>query len=376
MRIVIVRTSTHIVNLETYNCQELGLAKALIRKGHEAFIITPDKKTEHLQIPVEGKKDVAVYKVKFFSLNKAVCWHQNVTKILNQIKPDIINMNGFTSTMCLYYTLWSMRHKCKIVTIQGNYDTTQKTVLKQLELLATYTIGKYVLNHVDGVGGKTLWAGKFVQRFKKTPVVLTRIGLDISKFEHAKYIDWRKDLGITDKKVLLYVGVQEPRRNPLFLIDIMTKLPEEYVLLLVGDGPSINYVNQSIANNHLQSRIFQLGKLSQDQLPSLYKTADLFLLPSSYEIYGMVLLEAMYFGLPVISSLTAGSDCIIENDIDGVVINKLDVQEWTRKIHNMIENTYKYESMKIAARHKIENCLTWDKTVNEFITLYIKALNK
>ena len=376
MKIVIVRTTTHIVDLETYNCQEVGLAKALSRKGHKAYIITPDHRAEHIRMDVDGGLPVDIYKVTFVSLNKFICWHKGVGKILKEIRPDLININSFCSTMCLYYAVWRQRHGCKAVAIQGNYRTTQKPVLKQLESLFLHTIGKYILDNVDGVGAKTVWAGNFVQRFKKTPFALTRIGLDVTKFENPAMVDWRERLCLANKKVLLYVGVQEPRRNPCFLVDVLSKLPEEYVLLLVGAGPQIEEVNRRIASLHLTDRVLQLGKMPQSELPSLYEACDLFLLASSYEIYGMVLLEAMYFGLPVVSTLTAGSDCIIENGKDSIIMPRLDSGDWSCEIVGLLSDRQRYKAMKEAARNKIRNNLVWNKTVDEFLSLYRSALEK
>lgn len=373
MKILIVRTTTHIVDLDTYNCQEVGLARALSKKGHETYIITPDHKAEHVEIPVEGGIPINVYKVTYIALNKFICWHNGVQHILKEISPDIISINSFCSTMCLYYALWKKKHKCKAVSIQGNYDATKKPILRQMELLFLHTIGRYILNVVDGVGCKTFWAGNFVQRFKNTPVVLTRIGLDITRFEKQSNIDWREKLGLVNKKILLYVGVQESRRNPCFLIDVISKLPNDYVLLMVGSGPQVNEVNNKINFLKLTKRVFQLGKMSQKDLPSLYKACDLFLLASSYEIYGMVLLEAMYFYLPVISTLTAGSDCIIDEGKNGIIMRKIDSKKWSETILRLLSDKETYIKMKKEAHNKIVNNLIWDKTVNEFLCLYKSA---
>ena len=174
----------------------------------------------------------------------------------------------------------------------------------------------------------------------------------------------------------MYVGVQEPRRNPCFLVDVLSKLPEEYVLLLVGAGPQIEEVNRRIASLHLTDRVLQLGKMPQSELPSLYEACDLFLLASSYEIYGMVLLEAMYFGLPVVSTLTAGSDCIIENGKDSIIMPRLDSGDWSCEIVGLLSDRQRYKAMKEAARNKIRNNLVWNKTVDEFLSLYRSALEK
>ena len=130
--------------------------------------------------------------------------------------------------------------------------------------------------------------------------------MDIQKFSSYELKDWKSELSITDKKILLYVGTLEQRRNPLFLLEVLEHLSTDFVLLIVGDGDLRHEMEREIKQKQLQNRCFMLGKRNQKELPSLYKAADLFLLASEYEIYGMVILEAMYFGIPTITTNLAG----------------------------------------------------------------------
>ena len=373
--ILIVRTSSLIIDFKTYNCQEIGLGAALVRKGYKVSFITPGKKREHLTVPVSGIDGgkVDVYTVTFVKLNRNLCWYHGFFKLLNQINPDLVHINSISLSMSYLSQMWARKHGKNNVVIQGNYETTQKPVLKQLETLFNSTVGASIIKHADGIGGKTNWACNFIRNYYHAETMLTRIGLDIDKFQNRVDIDWRKKLGLENRKILLYVGKQEERRNPLFLVEILSKLPKEYVLVMVGSGPDVKEVDEFIANLGLRKRCLQLGKLQQEQLPSLYEQSELFLLASNYEIFGMVILEAMYFGLPVISTLTAGSDAIITNGEDGIIIDGLSIDTWTAKIKGLVDNPMKLALMKKAAHSTIENHLNWDKTVNEFINLYNKA---
>lgn len=375
IKIVIVRTSTLILDFKTYNCQELGLAKALSKKGYKVSIITPDIKSTHYKEYVDNGEAIDIYTVKFIALNRNICWHYNVDSILKEIKPNIIHINSFSLSMSFWYQIWAKRHNVKTVVVQGNYETTHKIIFKQLETIYNKTFGRYLLKHTNAVGGKTNWACSFTKKYCECEPLLTRIGLDIERFSRSQDVDWCNKLGINNKKRLLYVGAQEPRRNPMFLIKIISQLPNDYILLLVGNGPSTPEVNKYIDEFKLNNRVFQLGKISQDKLPSLYKSCDLFLLPSNYEIFGMVILEAMFFHLPVISTLTAGADAIIDNNLDSIIIPNLNVNEWTKKIIEIMETPSYYKKLSKAAYGKVVNHLTWDKTAEEFISLYKKALN-
>ena len=84
----------------------------------------------------------------------------------------------------------------------------------------------------------------------------------------------------------------------------------------------------------------------------------------------------MYFGLPVVSTLTAGSDCIIENGKDSIIMPRLDSGDWSCEIVGLLSDRQRYKAMKEAARNKIRNNLVWNKTVDEFLSLYRSALEK
>ena len=374
--ILIVRTSSLVIDFKSYNCQETGLATALTKKGYKVSFITPGNKAGREIIPVSDNKYIYVYTLTLSKLNRNICWYHGYFKLLKTLNPDLIHINSISLSMSFFSLLWAKYKKKKSVVIQGNYETTHKPLLRNLEQLFNKTIGKYIINNTNGIGCKTKWASDFIKSYSNNiETNITKIGLDVSRFANYNKIDWRAKLNIKDKHILLYVGAIESRRNPLFLIDLLYKLPENYCLVMVGDGQQKDDVVSKLKNYRIESRCKLLGKLPQTDLPSLYEAADIFLLASDYEIYGMVILESMYFGTPVISTLTAGSDTIISNGIDGIILNTLDVDRWKNEVINLTENPQKLLTISISAKQKIENNLIWDKTVDEFITLYNKAFN-
>lgn len=266
---------------------------------------------------------------------------------------------------------WAKRNNIKSVLIQGNYKTTQKPVLKQLECLFNVTFGKSVLNNVSAIGCKTKAASGYVGQYSNKVALLTPVGLDESKLTNSRLNgDFRKKHGLEGKKLLLYVGKMEQRRNPLFLLRLMTVLSKDYVLVLIGDGPQTELVNSFIRKNKLDN-VLVLGKMQQQELPLIYKSSDLFLLASDYEIFGMVILESMYFGVPVISSLTAGSETLIGEN-EGVIINGYDTMTWKQYIEDICSDVKRLDAMKMDCRNKIMKSFTWDKAVENYIGLYNK----
>lgn len=111
-------------------------------------------------------------------------------------------------------------------------------------------------------------------------------------------------------------------------------------------------IKKDIQDRNLEQKCVILGKLRQEELPALYKASDLFLLASDYEIYGMVILEAMYFGTPVISTLTAGAEVLITSGEDGMIIPNKKADTWSHVIAELCNDTTKLTAMSSRASKK------------------------
>ncbi len=373
--LVIVRTGGSIIDLNSYNCQELGLAKSLIKKGFKVSLVFAGKKREKAVVQT-SYGIVDVYFLNFFKINQALSWFYGIDNLLKSLHPDCIQIHEFGMLMSWRVAQWAKKHNVKCVLIQGSYQTTQKPIFKQLELFFNVTFGKNVLNLADAVGTKTKMASYYVNSVKQTYTQLTYIGLDTKMFDDAVQHNWRRELSIADdKKLLLYIGVFEPRRNPLFLIDVLALLPDDYVMIMAGGGYQWDIVKQKMIELGFDGkRCHLLGKVSQKDVPSLYQSSDLFLLASDYEIYGMVILEAMYFGLPIMSTKTAGSDILIESGVDGILLGDKQPQNWAKSIISLF-NSNILDTMSKKAHKKIISQFLWEKTCEGFIKLYRTVIN-
>ncbi len=367
--LVIIRTGGSIVDLATYNCQELGLAKALVRKGLKVTLIIAGTRLE--KVHIEG---VEVIHCPFRAINQQLAWFKGLDGILKNLQPTRIQVHDMGMFMTWWVVRWAKKHRVPAFLIQGNYQLTQKPVFKQLEWLFNVTLGRYVVKTVEGVGYKTLRASRYVQNYYKRDTQPTFIGLDVSKFQSGALVeeDWRKQHGCTDKKLLLYVGSMESRRNPLFLLDVIAQLPDDYVLVMVGAGTLDEELQDRIKANHLQNKCLMMGMMNQSRLAAIYKSADVFLLASGYEIYGMVMLEAMFFGVPVVTTRTAGSETLIQNGKNGYIVDSLVADDWKSKIMQICENKPVLEQMKIYAQKYIKEQFVWDKAADRFLSLYFK----
>ena len=120
--------------------------------------------------------------------------------------------------------------------------------------------------------------------------------------------------------------------------------------------------------------IYKTEKLEQKYLSEVYKKSDFFLLPTKYEIFGMVLLEAMYYKLPVLTTLNGGSDCLINNSENGIIL-ECNAKEWANIILKLNSDKTTYKEIANKAYETINNEYTWNKISEIILSSYEKLVN-
>lgn len=373
MHVVIVRTIGATIDVNSYNCQEIGLAKELVNNGYRVTVIIAGKKSKHMQIKVSANVFVDVYYLQYVGM-QSLCIFLGWKFLLKKLNPDIIQIHELEILMSFWVSRYAFKHKIPCVLIQGACQFYPGLIAGLSKKIYNMIFGRYILKHISGIGCKTPTASDYLNSHYLCDTQITPVGLDIHRFADAKYQDWEERLNLKGKKVLLYVGRLENGngRNPLFLIDVMQYLPDEYCLVLVGEGALRDSLINRAVENGIQNRLRLMGRLPQSSLPALYQSADIFLLPSTYEIYGMVILEAMYFGVPVISTATAGAKALIHSNINGCIIENLDAVLWARKVKEICDGDL--NRLQINAKQYIEENMTWNSVVKKYIELYNSAL--
>lgn len=136
----------------------------------------------------------------------------------------------------------------------------------------------------------------------------------------------------------LYVGNFHPHKNLLRLIQAFHSLAKngEYQLVIVGkkDHRYFPALQSMVERLGLKSKVVFLGYVPQDDLPGLYAGAEVFILPSLYEGFGLPLLEAMACGVPVIAAKTGAMKEIVETS--GMLVDPTEPQEIADAIHKVL----------------------------------------
>lgn len=142
------------------------------------------------------------------------------------------------------------------------------------------------------------------------------------------------------KKVVLFVGRLAEKKGVTYLIDAMNDVDAK--LVIVGDGP-LRQELQKQAMRYREKIVF-LGAKTHDELPEIYASSDVFVTPSitakggDKEGLGLVLLEAMASGLPVIGSNSGGIPEIVKDGYNGFLVEEKDVKNLSNRINEILDS--------------------------------------
>ena len=363
MKLLIVRGYGSIMNIGNYNTQEIGLAKAFINKGIDADIVFygGNEETYIQRWSVANGKNINIYWLK----GRQYLKHGVMPEVYELAeKYDILWLDEFNQ-----YTSFELikRYSDKVCVYHGPYEQNYNLPRKILNGLTSRLFFREKFAESVQVFSKSKLAEEYLKKVGFKNVETIGVGLDSSRFCNYEDLDL-SEFGISeDERYLLYVGTIDERRNVLFLLEILKKLHEkgsDCKLVLVGKAKKQYWskCKKVVEESDLQNNVIYIECLNQNQLPMLYKNAEVFLFPTRYDIFGMVLMEAMIFETPVISSYNGGSSTLITDKENGFICSD-SVDEWVKTTEKILNNSDLAEHMGKLARHTILESFNWDAIV-------------
>ena len=163
--------------------------------------------------------------------------------------------------------------------------------------------------------------------------------VDINKFS-TKYNDsFKKEFNLLDKPIVLFVGNLIKRKNVDSLIEAKKISSSDYYLVIVGDGPLYDKLKSKVENEEMSDVIFA-G--SRNDVENIIPSCDVLILPSYSESFGLVLIEALACGKPVIGSDVGGITEIITKHV-GLLVNPNKISSIAMAIDKVIgDDDFRY----------------------------------
>jgi D-inositol-3-phosphate glycosyltransferase len=211
-------------------------------------------------------------------------------------------------------------------------------------------------------------------------------GTDIQRFGSIAREAARAELGIEkEAKVVLYVGRFDPRKGIETLVRAVnqSELRDSKNLQLIIGGGSTPGNSDGIERDRIEAIINELGmsdfttlagRLSQDILPTYYAAADVCVVPSHYEPFGLVAIEAMASGTPVVASDVGGLQFTVVNEETGLLALPQDVDAFASAIDRILLNPEWRDELGKAGRKRVETKFSWDGVAHQLSELYTELL--
>jgi len=210
-------------------------------------------------------------------------------------------------------------------------------------------------------------------------VIVIPNGVDLKVFDPVNRLLYRDSLrrryGISrNEPVLMFAGGDWERKGVLHVIEALSLLPRPDIkLLVIGNGDK-KFYGRLAELKRVRERIIFVPH--SNNLWEYYAASDVFVFPTIYEPFGLVIAEAMASGLPVITSRAAGAADLIIDGVNGLLLKEpSDVDDLTAKIELLLSDVELRKTMGERARETAEN-LSWDRVAQKTIDVYNRILSR
>ncbi|SDB26638.1 1,2-diacylglycerol 3-alpha-glucosyltransferase [Ruminococcaceae bacterium FB2012] len=366
MRIVIIRTNTgDFGKVGTYNVQEIGLANALMKMGHKVNVLFLHKETNRILSD-------NTYKFVYYLPHKSIGLHGIFdVRILDRFKPDRIILFSDNQLWAKNVIMWCRKKSIPCIQYMGGVLSDNPGWLHQFytKLILIRNIKSY---HYSINAAKTTRVKNEMIKHKIPFSRVISIGLDAELLSEKKSpdLETKKELHYSpNDKIILFVGRIIDYKKPFLACDIAKKMHKEdsnYKLILIGKGPLQKQLKDYIRENKMNSFIEYIERVPYEEMYKYMVASDCLINLSSKEIFGMTILEAMYYGLPVVAHKAPGPNDVIDNGKNGILCNTDDVNIWCALIEKGIKRK---DFLGNNARQTIKQEYLWDSIANEFVKL-------
>jgi glycosyltransferase involved in cell wall biosynthesis len=210
-----------------------------------------------------------------------------------------------------------------------------------------------------------------------TPIEILPTGLDLELFRGGDGARFRAAHGIEPgRPVMLTVGRVAFEKNLAFLIDVLERVRQQVpdvLLVIAGEGPALEPLRKTVARRGLQSNALFVGYLDrQSGLLDCYRSADVFVFASRTETQGLVLLEAMALGTPVVSTAVMGTRTVLA-EAPAVVVDE-DQLQFAQAVCGLLRDRAERERLGQAAMGHVAERWSGPAMAQRLLSLYRRLL--
>ncbi len=352
------------------------LTEFLVKYGVDVEIITGSWN------PGEMPVDVPVHVIKgpkdpFFRLNMSPWVSRDMKETINKGDFDVIHAHHAFSRMPL-----SALNIGRDFNIKGILTTHTVSFMPDYNYLWAslsygYPVYRIMISKADEIIAVSDSARRFISHFTDVPVRVIPNGVDTSEFRVMDRSEAKKMMGFGDEPFFLYVGRLVSKKGLFTLLmafsDVLKEMPEAK-LRIAGKGnlkPVLLSMSKALGIN---GSVEFLGYVPDESLNPLFSSADVFVLPSAFgESFGIVILEAMASGTPVIGTKVGGIEEILGDGKCGVLVPPSDPSKMAEAMVSLMVDRDLRERMGKRALRRVRKEYDWRVVAKKVMEVYEKS---
>ena len=363
------------------------LSKRLIKDGHEVTVVT--YKEGNVE-DYENDKGVNVYRVNNYMINpnNFIDWIMQMnfnmlakaTEIINKEGPfDVIHAHDWLVAYAakslkdaFHIPIVATIHATEAGRNSGIHDEVQRYI-NDTEWLLTYEATEVIVNSNYM---KNELQRLFGLPFEKINVIPNGVNLTLYNGVERDY-EFRRQYAADNEKIILFMGRLVYEKGIQHVIAAMPKILSGYhdaKLIIAGKGGMMDELKEQVQAMGNTKKVYFTGYLNSKQVAKMYKCADVAVFPSTYEPFGIVALEGMLSGTPVVVSDVGGLNEIVEHGVNGMKSYAGNPNSLADSILALLHDPALCASVAKKAKIKVRDNYNWAKIAQDTHFTYQKAI--
>ena len=348
-----------------------SLAREFAREGHDVTVVTSRYQSS---LPRDERMEgYRVLRTRTLGLAFNTPFDVGTARVLRGLDADVVHLH-YPPPLTSFFATRLLQHR-------------------NIPVCLTYHCDLYL----SGIGGRIL-AGLYQRVF--LPPTLRRVdrivvhtrsygrtsemlrGRELAVIPSVVDLDWfrpgydgsalRGDLRLEGKRILAFTGRLVPHKGVDVIIQALTELPDDVVLLVVGAGPRFGSLVGLARRLGVGERVRFCGSVSDDDLPRYLALAEIFVFPSQSRLegFGLAVAEAMAVGLPFVIADMPGVREVIEPGQEGLLAEPLLATDLAEKIKTLLDDPALARRMGAAGRRRAEARYGLPTVAHQLLSLY------
>lgn len=372
---------TNIVHLGKYYFPDAGgiesvtssLAKGATQAGHKVTVVCFKKSSENNIETIEGVRVLRAPISKLIS-SQPLSWKYVILCLREAQRANIVHLhapNMLAALCCL-----CIGKKTQLL-VHWHSDVIGKGLLKHIfKPLETYLLKRadriIATSQIYAESSPTL--RPFQSKISVVPIGVPEPKPVPDNDSDTWNLPAELSTKLNGKQLILAVGRLVPYKGLNVLIEAARHLHDNAVVVIVGSGPLQDDLMRTICAANVADRVHLAGRLSDKALHELFNRSSLYCLPSvaRSEAFGVVLLEAMAYGLPIVATNIPGSGVpwVNQNGVSGINVPVADPAALANACNQILSSSHMHARLSAGARQRFLNEFTEERSVSRMLAIY------